>query len=263
MRIIAIAAVKGGVGKTTTAINLAYLAAQSDRRTLVVDLDPQGAASFILRVRGAEHENPADGRAHPTSIPLVDTLAAPAGWMVSGDGLDASLPDPFWLEETLGAIGDWYDDIVLDCPPGLTELTDGVIRLADAIIVPVIPSPLSIRTIEPFEARVRAMGDDAPLLLPCFSMVDRRRRLHRDLVEQVQIERPDTLSAPVPYSADVERMGVVLAPVARFAPSSSAAAAYAAIWAELQVRMSARRIPSQPRVLAEADPLPHPLAGSA
>ena len=240
MRVLAVAAVKGGVGKTTTAVNLAYLAANSGQRTLIIDLDPQGAASYLLRVRGAENESPADGQAHPTDIPLLDVLPAPPGWMVAGDGLDASLPDPFWLRTTVDAIRDWYDEIFLDCPPGLSELSDGVISLADALLVPLIPSPLSVRTLETLHDRIVELNCGSPAVLPFFSMVDRRRRLHRDLIESVQLARPETLSAPVPYSADVERMGVVLAPVARFAPNCPAVACYDAIWSEIQIRLRNR-----------------------
>ncbi len=236
MRILGIAAVKGGVGKTTAAVNLSYIAAREGARTLLVDLDPQGASSYLLRVRGSEHESPADGNAHPTDIPRLDVLPAPAAWMVAGDGLDASLPDPFWLHDTLTAIGDWYDEIVLDCPPGLTELTDGIIGLADTLAVPLIPSPLSVRTLDSLQARIASLAGHVPSVYPFFSLADRRRKLHRDLIEKVQLERPETLSAPVPYSADVERMGVVLAPVVRFAPHCAASEAYESIWAELTVR---------------------------
>ncbi len=243
MRVLAVAAVKGGVGKTTTAVNLAYLSAVSGCRTLIVDLDPQGAASYLLRVRGAENESPADGQAHPTEIPLLDVLPAPAGWMVAGDGLDASLPDPFWLRTTIDAIGDWYDEIILDCPPGLSELSDGVIAMSQALLVPLIPSPLSVRTLESLHDRIESLNCGYPYVLPFFSMVDRRRKLHRDLIERVQLARPETLSAPVPYSADVERMGVVLAPVARFAPNCTAAAAYESMWAEIDIRLATRAVP--------------------
>jgi cellulose biosynthesis protein BcsQ len=246
MRVLGIAAVKGGVGKTTAAVNLSYIAARDGARTLLVDLDPQGAASYLLRVRGAEQESPADGNAHPTEIARLDVLPAPPGWRVAAEGLDASLPDPFWLRSTVLAIGDWYDQIVLDCPPGLTELTDGILGLADTIAVPLIPNPLSVRTFDALQARIRALGGEAPAVHPFFSLADRRRKLHRDLIERIQLERPETLSAPVPYSADVERMGVALAPVVRFAPTCAASVAYESIWAELKLRRSSGPIQPQP-----------------
>jgi chromosome partitioning protein len=264
MRVLAIAAVKGGVGKTSAAVNLSYIAARAGARTLLVDLDPQGAASYLLRLRGADTESPADGHAHPTDIARLDVLPAPPGWVVAGEGLDASLPDPFWLRDTLGAIGDWYDEILLDCPPGLSELTDGVIRLADTLAVPLIPSPLSVRTLDSLHARINDLGAGAPAVFPFFSLADRRRKLHRDLIEKVQLARPETLSAPVPYSADVERMGVALAPVVRFAPHCAASRAYESIWAELSLRRRGLRVSRRlaPATFAEPE-LPHRIAGSA
>ncbi|HEY1738065.1 MAG TPA: ParA family protein [Acidimicrobiia bacterium] len=251
MRVLGIAAVKGGVGKTTAAVNLSYIAARDGARTLLVDLDPQGAASYILRVRGAEQESPADGNAHPSDIPRLDVLPAPAGWMVAGDGLDASLPDPFWLRSTIAAIGDWYDEIILDCPPGLTELTDGIIGLADTLAVPLIPSPLSVRTLDSLLARVAELPGPPPAVHPFFSLADRRRRLHRDIIERLQLERAETLSAPIPYSADVERMGVALAPVVRFAAHCAASMAYESIWSELNMRRSDERPPPVLRPVPE------------
>jgi hypothetical protein len=74
-------------------------------------------------------------------------------------------------------------------------------------------------------------------MFPFFTLVDRRRKVHRSIVEHLQLHRTETMSAPVPYSADVEKMAVVRAPLARFAPNHPATAAYAAIWAELEVRL--------------------------
>jgi chromosome partitioning protein len=252
VRVLGISAVKGGVGKTTAAVNLSYLAARGGARTLLIDLDPQGAAAFILRVSDAQIDNPGDGRARTTEIARLDVLPAPPAWMVAGDGLDASLPDPFWLRNTLDAVGDWYDEVVLDCPPGLSELTDGIIMFADTLAVPLVPSPLSVRTLEALHVRIRELGGRAPAVYPFFSLADRRRRLHRELIESVQLTRPETLSAPVPYSADVERMGVALAPVVKFAPSCAASQAYESIWRELQLRR--RDVPPRHGAQRDTDP---------
>ncbi len=237
MRVVAVISVKGGVGKTTSAVNLAYLASRSGKRTLLIDLDPQGAASYLLRVGGADVESPADGKAHTTDIPQLDVLAAPPGWAVSGDGLDASLPDPFWLRSTVEAVRDWYDEIVLDCPPGTSELTHGIVDVADALLVPVIPNPLSLRTLDALADLLVEHDGEVPPMFPFFTLVDRRRKVHRSIVEHLQLNRSETLSAPVPYSADVEKMSVVRAPLARFAPNHPATEAYAAIWAELDIRL--------------------------
>lgn len=257
MRVLAIAAVKGGVGKTSAAVNLAYIAARDGARVLLVDLDPQGAASYLLRVSGAHTESPADGRARGTTYSRLDVLPAPPGWMVSDEGHDASLPDPIWLRNTLVAVRDWYDDVILDCPPGVTELTEGVVRYADTVAVPLIPSPLSVRTLDSLHWKIAELGATAPRIFPFFSLADRRRKLHREVIESVQLTRPETLSAPVPYSADVERMGVALAPVVRFAPSSAASQAYEAIWRELELRRGApptRPVPDRARGVAAREP---------
>jgi cellulose biosynthesis protein BcsQ len=237
MRVLAVVSVKGGVGKTTSAVNLAYLAARTGRRTLLVDLDPQGGASYLLRVDGAEFESPADGRAASTDIAHLDVLAAPPGWATAGESRDASLPDPGWLRATLDAVGDWYDDVVLDCPPGLSDLTHGIIAVADALLVPVIPNPLSLRTLDSLADLLAEHQGSVPPMFPFFTLVDRRRNVHRSIVEYLQVNRSETMSAPVPYSADVEKMAVVRAPLARFAPNHPATRAYEAIWSELEIRL--------------------------
>src|SRR5262245_4642929 len=158
MAVLAVASVKGGVGKTSTAVNLAYLAARDGARTLLIDLDPQGAASFLLRASGSTTQSPADGRARATRYDRLDVLTAPLAHAVAGDDRednshDHALPDPRWLRSTIVAVGDWYDEIVLDCPPGVSALGDGVLALADTLLVPMIPSPLSLRTVDALQSR--------------------------------------------------------------------------------------------------------------
>src|SRR6185436_18438456 len=192
MTSIAIYSLKGGVGKTTIAVTLAWASATlSSRRTLLWDLDAQGAASYLL-----DHERIASEEAraifsrdlsptrliHSTTIPRLDLLPADA----SLRGLDLflyNLGKRKRLAKLVERVGKDYDRIILDCPPGLTETSEQVLRAADLIIVPVIPSPLAQRALEDVVHFLdRQKGRRGPIL-PVFNMVDRRRSLHRAALE--------------------------------------------------------------------------------
>ena len=237
MKTVAVFSVKGGVGKTATAVNLAYAAVrQGARRTLLWDLDAQGAATYTLRLHA---------RAGAPARKLFADDAALAGMVQASDysGLDVLAADKSLrqlerqLAETdkakrvrrmLKAFDGDYDRVVIDAPPGLTELAEQLFRAADVIVVPMLPSPLSLRAYEQLvDHLARQLGAKAPPLLPVFTMVDRRKALHKAVVAA----SPDW--PVIPYASVVETMAVRQAPVAAIAPGSPAARAYNALWAEV------------------------------
>jgi chromosome partitioning protein len=235
-RIIAVYSMKGGVGKSTVAVNLAWCSAgASARRTLLWDIDAQGAASFLF---GRDTSNGKAKRifarevtpasmVEPTVWPRLDLLAADLSLRQLAEDL-AEADKPKRLRKLLQTLGQDYDRIVLDCPPGLGELSDQFFRAADLIVAPVPPTPLAMRALDQVRDHLGAHHGGKPLLLPVFSMVDKRKTLHR----QTLAEHPDWIA--IPQASAVEQMAVKRAPLATFAPRSPAAQAFKALWTDVE-----------------------------
>jgi chromosome partitioning protein len=111
-----------------------------------------------------------------------------------------------------------------------------VLHAADVIVVPLIPTTLSVRTLDQLNEFVAGFRGHRPEVLAFFSMVDRRKKLHKEITENLSSERPGVAATVIPYLSIVENMSVERAPVTVFAPRSSAARAYRALWSEIRAR---------------------------
>jgi cellulose biosynthesis protein BcsQ len=240
MRSLAVFSVKGGVGKTALAVNLAYAAARlSARRTLLWDLDTQGAATFTLRLSARTDASARKGIAGGALAPLIQASDFAGLDVLPADKslrhLEKQLVEDDKakrLKKLIRSFDRDYDRVVLDCPPGLTELADQVFRAVDLLVVPMLPSPLSERAYDQLlEHLARHHKGSAPAVLPVFTMVDRRKALHRDTVA-ASPER-----ATIPYAAAIEAMATSRAPVLARAPASPAARALAGLWRDVERRL--------------------------
>ena len=247
MKIVAITNIKGGVGKTTTAVNLAFLCAAAGRTTLLWDLDPQGAATYTLQCEANEGASArklvAGKRELPellvrTAYDRLDVLPSDFSYRNFDVHLSERKRPTERLLKMSRPLREIYAALFLDCPPGISLLSENVLRAADAVIVPLLPTPLSVRMLLQLRDFIADNGWTDLLLLPFFSMVDRRKSLHHDVIGSTREQFPALLATEVPYSSEIERMAVRRAPIPAYAPRSAAGQVYAALWAEIEARMS-------------------------
>ena len=248
MKIVAVTNIKGGVGKTTTAVNLAYLAAAAGKPTLLWDLDPQGAATYTLRCDPDPHTH-ASAKKLVAGKRELPELLVPSGY----DHLDV-LPSDFSyrnfdlhlssrkhpterLLRMSRSLRELYGVLFLDCPPGISLLSENVLRAADVVVVPLLPTPLSVRMLAQLRDFIAAEGWTDLALLPFFSMVDRRKSLHHEVIASTRAEFPVVLATEVPYSSDIERMTLRRAPLPAYSPGSAVGQIYAALWSEVATRL--------------------------
>jgi len=246
VRIYATYNIKGGVGKTTTAVNLAYLAAaESGLRTVLWDLDPQGAASFMFRVKPKvkgggkaliRGSRTLDEAIKGTDFDNLDLIPADFTYRNMDLLLDGAGGGARKLGKLLAPLTTEYDAVFLDCPPSISLVSENVLHAADVIIVPLIPTTLSVRTLDQLTEFVAGFNGHRPDVLAFFSMVDRRKKLHREIAENLSSERSRVAATAIPALSVIERMSVERSPVTVFAPRSSAARAYRSLWSELRTR---------------------------
>jgi chromosome partitioning protein len=233
MATVAIYNSKGGVGKTTFAVNLAWEAAAAGHRVLLWEIDGQRDSSFLLLDDATVPNVSSATFMHGTVDPLKQVRATKiAGLDILSGDTDVRRTDNFFLEfareqrlqRLFVKMKETYDLILLDCPPGFGDACQKIILHADLVIVPVIPAPLALRGMEKIDRFSKLHRGPRTPLLPVFSMVDRRRSLHKSSLA----EHP---SWPVvPMSSQIERQTRRRQPLGLYAPKCEARQTFHRLW---------------------------------
>ncbi|GAB4423589.1 MAG: ParA family protein [Bacteroidia bacterium] len=194
MSVISIANHKGGVGKTTTTINLAAGMARAGYRVLLIDLDPQANASFALGLKKQDRTifqvlaYQDDIRKMIQSVPDFDIVASSVH--LAGFEKNNEVGKEFILQESLAAVRELYDFILIDCPPSLGALTVSALTASDYVIVALQPETLAMQGMGDFIRILRTVKTrmNAPLELLgiVITQYDSRKVLHRDVVQIAQ-----------------------------------------------------------------------------
>lgn len=246
MKILGTYNIKGGVGKTATAVNLAHIASRQGYRTLIWDLDPQGAASFYFRVRprfkgGAKGlisgKRELDDIIKGTDYDGLDLIPADFSYRNLDLTLANSKKPVIQLLKLLRPLSEEYDFLFIDAAPSISLVSENIFYAADALLVPTIPTTLSLRTYDQLMKYFKKKGISNLPVMPFFSMSDRRKALHRDIMDQARADNPNVLETAIPYSSYVEQMGPRRAPIGAYAASSEPAKAYQALWKEILGRI--------------------------
>jgi len=245
METIAFFNLKGGVGKTTSAVNIAWYAAHAGIPTLIWDLDPQGAASWLLKSNSKKKAEPhrfISGKTpmgklvRSTDYDNLDIIPADFSYR----HLDQELSNKIEqgqdniIHKLIEPFSESYALVILDCPPSFSALTEQIFDTADSLFVPIIPTHLSLRTFEQTRDFFKQNKLKPKRLHAFFTMVDRRRSLHRIMLVHPPSMLKHRLATAIPYAAVVERMGDHRAPLPEFDKVSPVSKAYSELWQDIK-----------------------------
>lgn len=239
---IALYNLKGGVGKTASCVNFAYLAAADNFKTLLWDIDPQGSSSFYYKAKPKVHpgikklitkDAQLENAILSTDFEMLDIIPADNSTKTFDIMLDEMKGNKMRLKSILKQLDKEYDFVFIDCPPGFSNLSENIFQAADIVLMPVIPTTLSIRTYNMVKDYFKERDIDLSKMMCFFSMVDGRKNMHNDIMDELNKDKR-FFQHFVPYLSDVEKMGIHKAPIMEFANSSYAANSYRDLWTEIK-----------------------------
>ncbi len=257
-RVIAIANQKGGVGKTTTSVNLGAELGRLGKKVLLLDLDPQGNATTSLGIDRSElkyntyhlytddvsdiHEIFCEVDFEGlTVVPATQDLSGIEVRLIKDDSIDAI---HYVLSQKLNKIRDEFDFILIDCPPSLGISTVNAIMSADSILIPVQCQFLSLdgltqllNTIRLVQQRKKTQGEELSIEGILLTMLDSRSNAAKDVVNEIKAYfRDKVFDTVIPMNVKASEAPQYGVPLFQYAPKSAAGKAYNQLARELVSR---------------------------
>jgi chromosome partitioning protein len=248
--VLAISLQKGGVGKTTTAINLGAALAELGFRTLIIDLDPQGNASSGLGIHPPDdaptiadvlrREETLDAIVEPTAEKNLFVAPAPTGQMlaeVEAQLVAEMFPQPR-LKDAIDAVRDDWDYILMDCPPTLGRLTVNAFMAADAILAPVQCQYFALEGLRDLSEVVKqvraALNPDLEIAHYLLTMSEGTKKLSQEVESELRNAFGEKVfKAVIPYNVKLAEAPSMQLSVLKHASTSKGAKAYRAVAKEL------------------------------
>jgi chromosome partitioning protein len=261
-RIICISNQKGGVGKTTTSINLAASLASAERRTLLVDMDPQGNAGSGLGLKrddlhGTVYDALIDGRpvselVHETELRYLKVV--PANQDLTGAEIELVSQDrrEFRLRDALASVVDQYDYIIIDCPPSLGLLTLNALTAADSVLIPLQCEYYALEGLSQLTQTVdlvkQALNPKIELEGILLTMFDARANIAHQVADEVRGYFKDQVFANiVPRNVRLSECPSFGKPILLYDIKSKGCESYLALGNEIMRR---EKLPTPPRQVA-------------
>jgi chromosome partitioning protein len=239
---IALYNLKGGVGKTASCVNLAYLAAKDGYKTLLWDIDPQGSTTFYYKIKPKDAQGikkligkdaNLDSAIMETNYENLEIIPSDNSAKSFDVMVEEMKGNKNRLKGIIKQLEDEYDFVFIDCPPGFSALSENIFQAADIVLMPIIPTTLSVRTYNMVKDYFKEKDLDGSKMMCFFTMTDLRKNMHNEIMEQLYKDKR-FFQNYIPYLSDVEKMGIHRQPIEEFARSSYAAQSYRDLWTEIK-----------------------------